>query len=169
MSTDIELLAKKVEKHQAKLQEHTTLLEMTEKRAATADQDRQGAAREADRLKKRAKQAKQEARRLAREAKRAHLRLEAGEADHDQAEKERLELGKLVEKRRDKLAKAEAAHAAAQAGQRATGTAPRTRTSSSRKTASPRRTASSATSKRTSTAAKKTTTRRTTRRAPTKK
>ena len=116
MSTDVELLAKKVDKHQAKLQEHTTLLEMTEKRAATADQDRQAAAREADRLKKRAKQAKQEARRLAREAKRAHLRLEAGEADHDQAEKELRELGKLVAKRRDKLAKAEAAHAAAAGG-----------------------------------------------------
>jgi chromosome segregation ATPase len=83
MSTDIDLLATKVEKHRAKLSEHTTLLEMTEKRAATADQDRQRAAREAERLKQRAKQAKQEARRLAREAKRAQLRLEAGEADHD--------------------------------------------------------------------------------------
>ena len=43
MDTDVDLLAKRVEKQKAKLQEHTTLLEMTEKRAATADQDRQSA------------------------------------------------------------------------------------------------------------------------------
>ena len=71
MDTDVDLLTKQVEKQKAKLQEHTTLLEMTEKRAATADQDRQSAAREHERLKKRAKQAKEQARRLSREAKRA--------------------------------------------------------------------------------------------------
>ena len=55
MNPDVDLLAKQVEKHKAKLQEQATLLELTEQRSSTADQDRQTAAREADRLRKRAK------------------------------------------------------------------------------------------------------------------
>ena len=106
MDTDVDLLAKQVEKHKAKLQEQLTLLEMTEKRSSTADQDRQTAAREADRLKARAKKAKQEARRLSREAGRAQLRLEAGEADHDQAANEVKAITKKVSKRQQKLAAA---------------------------------------------------------------
>ena len=49
MNDDVELMAKKVEKHEAKLREQATLLNMTEKRVAVAEQDRQQAAREAER------------------------------------------------------------------------------------------------------------------------
>src|SRR4029079_10852941 len=74
MDQDVDLLAQRVEKHRAKLDEETTLLDMTEKRVTAAESDRQAAAREAERLKVRAKKAKRDARRLASEAKRAQVR-----------------------------------------------------------------------------------------------
>ena len=115
MSEDIELVAKQVEKQKAKLSEQSTLLQMTEKRASTAEKDRQRVAREAERLRKRAKDANQEARRLSREAERAQLRFEASEAAVDQADDEVKQLTKKVEKRQQKLTTAEATYAAAQA------------------------------------------------------
>ncbi len=115
MDQDVDLLAKRVEKHRTKLEEQVTLLDMTEKRVSATDQDRQSAAREAERLEKRAKQAKRDARRLSSEAKRALVRLEASESDHDQAVKEAKSLSKSVAKRQQKLAKVEGARAAVEA------------------------------------------------------
>ena len=116
MDQDVDLLAQRVEKQRAKLDEEATLLDMTEKRVTAAESDRQSAAREAERLKTRAKKAKRDARRLSSEAKRAQVRLEAIDSDHAQAVKEAKSRGKSVAKRQQKLAEAEGAHAAAQAG-----------------------------------------------------
>ena len=115
MDQDVDLLAQRVEKHRAKLEEEVTLLGMTEKRVAAAESDRQSAAREAQRLKARAKKAKRDARRLSSEAKRAQVRLEATDSDHAEAVKEAKSRGKTVAKRQQKLAEAEGAHAAAKA------------------------------------------------------
>ena len=115
MDQDFDLLAQRVEKQRAKLDEEVTLLDMTEKRVAAAESDRQSAAREAERLKSRAKKAKRDARRLSSEAKRAQVRLEAIDSDHAQAVKEAKSRGKSVAKRQQKLAEAEGAHAAAEA------------------------------------------------------
>ena len=115
MDQDVDLLAQRVEKQRAKLDEEVTLLDMTEKRVTAAESDRQSAAREAERLKTRAKKAKRDARRLSSEAKRAQVRLEAIDSDHAQAVKEAKSRGKSVAKRQQKLAEAEGAHAAAPA------------------------------------------------------
>jgi chromosome segregation ATPase len=156
MDQDVDLLAQRVEKQRAKLEEEVTLLDMTEKRVAAADSDRQSAARETERLKSRAKKAKRDARRLSSEAKRAQVRLEASDSDHAQAVKEAKSRGKTVAKRQQKLAEAEGAHAAAKAETTSAAQPPSTRrrssspTSAAKKTATPaKRAASSATRKRT--------------------
>ena len=154
MDQDVDLLAKRVEKHRTKLDEQVTLLGMTEKRVSATDQDRQTAAREAERLEKRAKQAKRDARRLSSEAKRALVRLEASESDHDQAVKEAKALGKSVAKRQQKLAKVEGARAAVLAEADVDQTPPtRRRTSTSpasaaTKSATPRKRAPSSTARK---------------------
>ena len=161
MDQDVDLLAQRVEKQRAKLNEEVTLLDMTEKRVTAAESDRQSAAREAERLKSRAKRAKRDARRLSSEAKRAKVRLEAIDSDHAQAVKEAKSRGKTVAKRQQKLAEAEGAHAAAQAetGSAAKAPTPRRRAASSassaaKKTATPRKRAASSTTRKRTTAKK---------------
>ena len=48
MDQDVDLLAQRVEKQRAKLDDEATLLDMTEKRVTAADSDSQSAAREAE-------------------------------------------------------------------------------------------------------------------------
>ena len=165
MDQDVDLLAQRVEKQRAKLDEEVTLLEMTEKRVTAAESDRQSAAREAERLKSRAKKAKRDARRLSSEAKRAQVRLEAIDSDHAQAVKEAKSRGKSVAKRQQKLAEAEGAHAAAEAETSSAARPASTRrrppsssTAAAKKTPPRKRAASSTTGKRTTKASPRRTT-----------
>ena len=115
LSDSMELLQQRVSRHQEKLEHATGVLDLTRARfdtssAAYADADRARA-----RIKKALKLAKRRAARLAKEAAHAKQLARETKDDRDDAETELAENLALHDKRRVKLAKAQAALAAAEA------------------------------------------------------
>ena len=115
MADNMDLLEQRVISRRQKLEQASTVVEMTQARFDAASAAREDAARERKRLKTALKLAETRAKRLGKEAKRARKLAYALGQDRDDAENELAESLKAQRARETKLAKAEAALAAAQA------------------------------------------------------
>ena len=146
LSDDMELLRQRVTKQGQKLEQARAVVDLTQARLDAASAAHEDADRERKRKESALELAKSRAKRLAKETKRARRLSEAVGQDRADAENELAERLETREKRQSKLAKAEAALAAAQATQDVEQaaakktTTPRKRTASAtRKTATPRK------------------------------
>jgi hypothetical protein len=175
LSDNRELLQQRVTKHQQKLDQATTVVELTQARFDAASTAHDEAARDLKRKKSALKLAKARYRRLEKEAKRASELAKAVGQDRADAKNELAEHRQVQEKRQAKLAKAEAALAAEQAVQDVATTATKSAASRKRaagatkKTATPRTRASTATKKTAAPRKRATTKKTTTKKAPTRK
>ena len=170
LSDDTELLQQRVTKQTQKLEQARTVVELTQARLDAASAAHEESERERKRKESALELARSRAKRLAKETKRARRLSEAVMQDRADAENELAEHLQTQEKRQAKLAKAEAALAAARATQDVEQAATRTRTTQPRKrsTAAKKTTVKKTAAKKTAakktagktTAGRKTTTRR---------
>ena len=168
MPDNMELLEQRVTKQQQKLEQASTVVELTQARLDVAARASDDADRERRRLASALELAERRAKRLAKEAKGALKLADAVGQDRADAENELAENVKAQQKRQAKLAKAEAALAAAKAtqdvGQAATKKAtPRKRAAATTTKATPRKRATTKSTAK-STATKRAPARKTTKR-----
>lgn len=124
MPDDTELLEQRVIKRKQKLEEAAAVVSMIQDRLASASASDEEAGRELRTLRAALKSAEKKAKRLKKRTKQAEALAGSAEQDRLLAERELGEELQSYEKRQGKLAKAEAALAAARATQRVDDVAP---------------------------------------------
>ena len=124
MPDDTELLEQRVIKRKQKLEEAAAVVTMIQERLASASKADEEAGRELRTLRAALESAEKKAKRLKKRTKQAEDLAGSVEQDRLAAERELAEELQSYEKRQGKLAKAEAALAAAQATQRVDDVAP---------------------------------------------
>lgn len=115
MSDNMELLEQRVNKQRQKLEQASTVVQLTQERFDAASAAKDDAARERKRLKSALKLAQSRTKRLGRDAKKARKLAYALGQDRTDAKNELAESLEAQRAREGKLAKAEAALAAARA------------------------------------------------------
>jgi hypothetical protein len=170
LSDDTELLQQRVIKQTQKLEQARTVVELTQARLDAASAAHEESERERKRKESALELATSRAKRLAKETKRARRLSEAVMQDRADAENELAEHLQAQEKRQAKLAKAEAALAAARATQdveqaATRTTAPRKRSAGTAKKTPAKKTPGTKATAKKATAKKATTKKATTRRS----